>query len=80
MATCPVGSDGSNAAGLSDMVGNVWKWTEDCWEGDCSRRVKCGGAWNAEAEYLPLRLGPRSRSRAVDPVNRDGFRVSRTLD
>ena len=62
------------------MVGNVWEWTEDCWEGDCSRRVKCGGAWNAEAEYLPLRLGPRSRSRAVDPVNRDGFRVSRTLD
>ena len=37
--TCPVGSHGSNAAGLSDMVGNVWEWTEDCWEGDCGRRV-----------------------------------------
>ena len=29
--TCPVGSYGSNAAGLSDMVGNLFEWTEDCW-------------------------------------------------
>ena len=37
--TCAVGSYGTNAAGLSDMVGNLWEWTSDCWEGDCGRRV-----------------------------------------
>ena len=44
IGTCPVGSYGSNAAGLSDMVGNVWEWTEDCWEGDCGRRVLRGSS------------------------------------
>ena len=32
-----LGSYSSNAAGLSDVVGNLWEWTEDCWEGDCGR-------------------------------------------
>ena len=31
--TCPVGSYSANGAGLSDMVGNVWEWTADCWKG-----------------------------------------------
>ena len=48
--TCPVGSYGLNAAGLSDMVGNLWEWTEDCWERDCGRRVLRGGSWNNGAE------------------------------
>ena len=43
--TCPVGYYGANAAGLSDMVGNLWEWTSDCWEGDCGRRVVRGGSW-----------------------------------
>ena len=48
--TCPVGTYGTNAAGLSDMVGNLYEWTEDCWEGDCSRRVLRGGSWDFNAE------------------------------
>ena len=42
--TCPVGSYGSNAAGLSGHGRNLWEWTEDCWEGDCGRRVLRGAA------------------------------------
>ena len=50
--TCPVGQYGTNAAGLSDMVGNVWEWTSDCWEGDCVRRVVRGFSWFTDAELL----------------------------
>ena len=76
--TCPVGSHGSNAAGLSDMVGNLWEWTSDCWEGNCGRRVVRGGSWPDDAENLRLgaRFGASSALREVI----FGFRVSRTLD
>ncbi len=47
--TCPVGSYGSNPAGLSDMVSNVAEWTSDCWQGDCGRRVQRGNAWGSSA-------------------------------
>ena len=76
--TCPVGSYGSNAAGLSDMVGNLWEWTEDCWEGDCSRRVLRGGSWFyvAELQRPGARLWYITDSRYISV----GFRVARTLD
>ena len=76
--TCPVGTYGSNAAGLSDMVGNVWEWTSDCWEGNCGRRVVRGGSWLNAAE--DLRPGARLRSSTAYRVGSVGFRVSRTLD
>ena len=76
--TCPVGSYGSNATGLSDMVGNLWEWTEDCWEGDCGRRVVRGGTWGAGAGRQ--RPGARFWPRAGSRDGSFGFRVSRTLD
>ena len=75
---CPVGSYGANAAGLSDMVGNLWEWTSDCSEGDCGYRVGRGGAW------LGRPGDRRPGARVLDPaglrVAYQGFRVSRTLD
>lgn len=50
--TVPVGSFAANPFGLFDMLGNVWQWTSDCWEGDCGRRVLRGGAWFEDPEHL----------------------------
>ena len=76
--TCPVGSHGSNAAGLSDMVGNLWEWTSDCDEENCVRRVFRGGSWLISAAYL--RPGARFGGTAGDRLIDQGFRVLRTLD
>ena len=88
--TAPVGSFPANAFGLHDVLGNVWEWVEDCWNGsyrgapsdgsawesgECSQRVLRGSSW--------INWFPRSATRALSPaVNRDGligFRVARTL-
>jgi formylglycine-generating enzyme required for sulfatase activity len=81
-----------NRWGLYNVHGNVWDWTEDCWNesnagnpgdgsvrtsGDCTWRVARGGAWNYGPTYL------RSAFRYWNlPDNRSGvqgFRVVREL-
>ena len=78
LGTCPVGSYGAKAAGLSDMAGNVSEWTQNCWQGDCDRRVTCDGSWFGSAEGLRsagcFRLDSNLRTNDI------GFRVSRTLE
>ena len=89
--TAPVGSFKPNRFGLYEMLGNVWQWTQDCWNanysgapkdgsawtiGDCSQRVVRGGSW------LNNPQGVRTAYRNRDPTARgnidNGFRVART--
>ncbi len=75
--THAVGEKAPNEVGLYDMVGNVLEWVEDCWEGDCSRRVLRGGSWDFYPEYVR----PANRY-WFDPGYRNGnygFRIARTL-
>jgi formylglycine-generating enzyme required for sulfatase activity len=88
----PVDSFLPNPWGLYNVHGNVWDWTEDCWNsanagnpgdgsaratGDCSLRVLRGASWNNYPHTL------RSARREKEPANvrdnRAGFRVARTL-
>lgn len=65
--TVSVKSFSPNNFGLYDMHGNVWEWTQDCWNdsysgapsngqawtgGDCSKRVLRGGSWFNEPGNL----------------------------
>ena len=84
--TCPVGSYGANAAGLSDMVGNVAELTSDCFESSCMRRAVRGGAWvnfapnNGRFTDDNLRVGSRFGHFPDSGTYAAGFRVARTLD
>ena len=91
--TAPVGSYEPNAFGLFDVLGNVWEWTEDCWNdsyagaptdgspwtsGNCSRRVLRGGSWFFAPDIL--RSASRSRYPAGVRSGYGGFRVARTIN
>lgn len=90
-STEPVGGYRPNGFGLYDMHGNVWEWTEDCWNagyggapsdgdawlsGDCSRRVFRGGSWDDYPMFL--RSAERSSGAIAVRLNDIGFRVART--
>ena len=91
--TSPAGSFPPNHFGLSDMLGNVWQWVQDCASdgytdapsnGEALSSVPCdlhvvrGGSW-----FHPPSMA-RSASRAADRadfrVSDIGFRVAETLE
>ena len=87
-----VGRFQANGYKLHDVLGNVWEWTEDCWNGsyagaprdgsswtsgDCDRRVLRGGSWFDGRDLLRSAL--RNRSTTDGRFYSFGFRVARTL-
>jgi formylglycine-generating enzyme required for sulfatase activity len=89
--TAPAGSYRPNGFGLYDMLGNVWEWVEDCWNGsytgapsdgrawtsgECGRRVLRGGSWG----YVPGGVRAASRYGSDTSYRSDyaGLRVART--
>ena len=90
--TAPVGSFVANGWGLHDMHGNVWEWTQDCWNknyrgaptdgsvwkgGDCEKRVLRGGSWIDGPSTL--RSANRIGIATGDRNYYLGFRVARTV-
>ena len=88
--SAPVGSYRANAFGLHDMLGNVFEWTQDCWNDNyhgaptdgsawmtvtCSRRVVRGGSWSDDPRGL--RSAYRFGLTTAFRSNYAGFRVAR---
>ena len=91
--TAPVGTYVGNGYGLHDVLGNVWEWVEDCWNGSYAGAPVDGGAWTrGDCDRRVLRGGSWGDApRFVHSANRGefttgfrsyfiGFRVARTLD
>lgn len=90
--THDVGGKRPNAWNLFDMTGNVWEWTQDCYNdsyqgapsdgsawnvGDCDDRVTRGGGWNRAASRA--RVSYRGGDGADHRDDNIGFRLARAM-
>jgi formylglycine-generating enzyme required for sulfatase activity len=89
----PVGSFAANSFGLHDMYGNVFEWTEDCWQddyrhaaadgspqqqGNCAERELRGGSWFTAPQYL--RRSYRNRFATDYRSTSVGLRIARDIE
>lgn len=90
--TSPAGAMRANAFGLYDMGGNIFQWTEDCWNdsfvgapadgsawktGNCNEPVQRGSSWHASADFI--RVAYRVHFDRADRNIYMGFRIARDL-
>jgi formylglycine-generating enzyme required for sulfatase activity len=90
--TAPVRTFRANTFGLSDMLGNVLQWTQDCWhanyagapvdgsawaDGDCSVHEIRGGSWFSNPAYV--RADYRDRFPADYRTSSVGIRLVRDV-
>ncbi len=90
--TSATGRYGRNQIGVSDLLGNVFEWTQDCWQADyllapvdgsphaastCQHREARGGSWFTQPEFVHARF--RNRLPADTRSSSVGFRVARDL-
>lgn len=72
----PVGCYKPNAYGLYDMIGNVWEWTADDYDGDVKSRVIKGGSYLCAPNYcMRYRAGARQAQEADLAASHLGFRT-----
>ncbi|HEX4409249.1 MAG TPA: SUMF1/EgtB/PvdO family nonheme iron enzyme [Xanthobacteraceae bacterium] len=89
----PVGLFTANAFGLYDLLGNVWEWTQDCYNatyngapadgtawtaGDCAQRVIRGGMWGSSP--ASVRSARRFKDQATTRSQDIGFRIAHPIE
>jgi uncharacterized caspase-like protein len=78
--THSVGGKQANAWGLYDMSGNVWEFTQDCWEGNCEQRVLRGGSWDYSPQFAQTIVRTTGGPVGGRRYSGNGFRLARMLD